>query len=60
MKKPDLKTIWAILPDLFRSHAYEFGIVAIIAVKAVLLPAETVPSLGASLRASTVSSCSYS
>jgi hypothetical protein len=60
MKKPDLKTIWAVLPGFFRSHTYEFANVAVIAVNAVLLAAETVPSLEASLRASTVSSCSYS
>lgn len=45
MKKIDYPALWAALPGFFKSRTYEFGIVAIIALNAVLLAAETVPAL---------------
>ena len=39
------KDFWAALPGFFQSRTYEFGIIALIAVNALLLAAETVPAI---------------
>lgn len=45
MYKIDFKAWWADLPRFFASRTYEFGIVALISFNALLLAAETIPSL---------------
>lgn len=45
MNKIDYGALWASLPSFFRSRTYEFGIVALITLNAVLLAAETIPAI---------------
>ncbi len=45
MTRHDLAATWARLPGFFASRTYEFGIITVIAVNAILLAAETVPAL---------------
>jgi voltage-gated sodium channel len=45
MNQTNMRTLGADLPRFFKSRTYEFGIVALIALNALLLAAETIPMI---------------